>query len=72
MVSQSYSEVSSSRPRSSSSPKSFWQGCALVMMARRVVVTGFRVVGSAIREGPEALSVAARLRLMSVTIALVL
>ena len=33
-------------------------------------MTGFRVVGSAIREGPEALRVAAMLRLMSVMSAL--
>ncbi len=33
-------------------------------------MTGLRVVGSEIREGPDALRVAARLRLISVTMAL--
>ena len=40
------------------------------MIAVSVSVTGLRVVGSAIRDGPEALRVAARLRLISVTMAL--
>ena len=70
MVSQSYSEVSSNGPRSSSFPKSFWQAWFLVMMAMRFSVTGLRVVGSAIKEGPDVLSVAARFRLISVTMAL--
>ena len=70
MAYQSYSEVPSRLLRSSSSPKSFWQGCSLVMRARMISVTGFRWVGDAIRDGPLILRVAARERLISVTVAL--
>lgn len=70
MVTQSDSEVASRELRSSSSPKSFWQACALVMIAIRTSVTFFRVAVSAIREGPVTLRVAARERLISVTVAL--
>ena len=68
MVTQSDSEVPSRELNSSSSPKSFWQACALVMIATRTSVTFFRVAVSAMREGPVALSVAARDRLISVTV----
>ena len=41
-----------------------------MIMSRMIVVTAFRVAGVEMREGPEALSVAARERLISVTRAL--
>lgn len=78
MTSQSYSE-DSSRPGSLSSAdveeaaereKSVWQGCLRERRAMRVFETGVRVVGEERREGPVRFRVAARLRLMSVTVAL--
>ena len=67
MVSQSYSEISSRAPKSSSRPKSHWQGWVLVMMEMRIDVTSLIVSGGETKEGPEALRVAARERLVSVT-----
>lgn len=81
MTSQSYSELSS-RPGSLSSgefeaeeeaverEKSVWHGCLRERRAMMVFETGVRVEGEERREGPVRFSVAARLRLMSVTVAL--
>lgn len=70
IATQSDSEVPSRELRPSSSPKSFWHACALVMIATRTSVTFFKMEVSAIRDGPVILRVAARERLISVTVAL--
>ena len=70
IVSQSYSEVSSRRPKSSSYPKSFWQGCVLVIIESRISHTVLKVPWSAMRAGPVSFRVSARERLISVTVAL--
>ena len=70
MAYQSYSEVPSRVLRSSSSPKSFWQAWDLAMRLRRIWEIDLRRDGSAIREGPVVRRVAARERLISVTVAL--
>ena len=70
IVSQSYSDDSERSDMDSSSPRSCWQVCLRRRMERRVSVKGLRTVGSAMRAGPAWRNVSARLRLISVTVAL--
>lgn len=70
IINQSYSDDSSRSSISSVSPKSCWQPCFFVMIARSVSVTGLRVVGSKISAGPQTFRVAAIFLLISVTVAL--